>query len=687
MISFLRRFGIAVLHDPHHRVLDLCLGIASAEFLVTHDRRLLVLAKDHRRIVLLRYGDEPKVVTSETIISMFGVTADLLPAFLALTDGLGPTVLTKREAMAVLERPGDLAEKIADLSLFSSRQIRNKLAKNGTLILDRLKQLSPSACCSCSDGTNLEVDIDNDLNVQLLATHAFHSLSRLLPRPAKVHILSEQAKRSPKAYHAIVTLENLQRLVTELGTSKCCAVDTESSGKDPHTAELFGISISFKKGEAFYVPTIERDLKGIDRNAVVAALRRVLEGPIKVVGHNLKYDYLLLRKTGIKIANIEFDTMLAAYDCFGDSDFLNLQFLAKRLLFRTIKAHRDVVCANQDLLDVPFRDLIDYACEHAEVTLQLSEILRQELAQRALDHQYRNETLPMVKILGDWEFDGIPVDYGRLCSVRQSLADQVSRTKKAAVDAVGCRFNPDSEEEVSAVLRIDPVLAKVIGFRKISGRVLEELAASHSIARLLVKHNRCQKRLRDVEAVIQSVQHGRVHPVFSQTRTDHCRLSSVKPRLLDPDNGPYLGPCLPDGLRQFCPDAGGALGILADAAADNVLQSDVLATKGSCCFQNFPPLNDGDHFQLLLSVVTGVSDHELCRIFLMDRSAIAAIRHDLKIRYSSTFLWLEQFCNKTATNGFASAPGHRRYLDGLRSSNLEKRNKAVNSAVKWLIEW
>lgn len=91
-----------------------------------------------------------------------------------------------------------------------------------------------------------------------------------------------------------------------------------------------------------------------------------------------------------------------------------------------------------------------------------------------------------------------------------------------------------------------------------------------------------------MEAVIQSVQYGRVHPVFSQTRTDHCRLSSVKPRLLDPDNGPYLGPCLPDGLRQFCPDAGGALGILADAAADNVLQSDVLATKGSCCFQNFP---------------------------------------------------------------------------------------------------
>jgi len=128
--------------------------------------------------------------------------------------------------------------------------------------------------------------------------------------------------------------------------------------------------------------------------------------------------------------------------------------------------------ANQDLLDVPFRDLIDYACEHAEVTLQLSEILRQELAQRALDH-HTGMNMPMSRywVIGNLTaYRLITVD----CAASDSRwRDQVSRTKKAAVDAVGCRFNPDSEEEVSAVLRIDPVLAKVIGFRKISGRVLE----------------------------------------------------------------------------------------------------------------------------------------------------------------------------------------------------------------------
>jgi hypothetical protein len=77
----------------------------------------------------------------------------------------------------------------------------------------------------------------------------------------------------------------------------------------------------------------------------------------------------------------------------------------------------------------------------------------------------------------------------------------------------------------------------------------------------------------------------------------------------------------------------------------------------------------------------------MCRIFLLDRNAIAAIRHDLRIRYSSTFLWLAQFRNETATKGFASAQGRRRCFDGLRSSNLDKREKALHSAVKWLIRW
>jgi len=114
--------------------------------------------------------------------------------------------------------------------------------------------------------------------------------------------------------------------------------------------------------------------------------------------------------------------------------------------------------------------------------------------------------------------------------------------------------------------------------------------------------------------------------------------------------------------------------------------SDLVAAEG-CCFQSIRPLEDGHHFQRLLSIVTGVSNHQLCRVFLLDRSAIATIRHDFQTRYSSTSFWLDKFFKETAANGFASAHGRHRYFDGLRSSNLEKRNSAVHSAVKWLVQW
>jgi DNA polymerase-1 len=689
-VTFLKQLGVAVIHDPLARVLDLVLRFTSlATCLVTHDRRFLSFAAKGRRIILLKDGSESVVYGFDTVVSKFGVTPDCVPAFLALTDGPRLTILTKREALAVLQEPGDLIAKIADPSIIPSRDIRKKVTANSAVILQRLKQLSPSDCCSGIpvDRKDLELHIDNERNGQLLAAHGFHSLRRLLPRPAKVNIVIEQTPRRPRDYHAITRYEDLQRLVTVLSMSKCCALDTEASGKDPNSAELFGVSISVRKGEAFYIPTIAHDLNGVDRDAIVSVLRQLLGGAIKVMGHNLKYDYVLLRRNGITIANIDFDTMLAAYDCFGDADVLNLRYLAERHLGKTIKSHGEIVSANQSLLDLPFADVVDYACDHAEVTLQLADSLQRELAQREIEQQYRDETVTMVKTLGDWEVDGIQVDLRGLCSIRDSLAAHVSRAKDAAVAEVGCRFNLDSEKEVAGVLRMNPIVAKVVGFRKVGLGMLEELAIAHKVARLLVRYNRGQKRLRDIESVIQSVRNGRVHPAFSQTRTDHCRLSSFKPRLLDVDNLQEFVSCLPHELRQFCPDSGRALGILADAASDHVLQGDILAAQRSYCLPNVPPLSEGDHLRLLLSVVVGVSDHQMCRIFLLDRNAVAAIRHDFRIRYSLTFLWLEQFCNETATKGFASAQGRRRYIDGLRSSNLEKRDKAMHSAVKWLIRW
>ena len=689
-VSFLRDFGVSAVIEYDYRVLDICVGLAPiVTHLVTGNRNLLLLANEGRQVIVIKEGCDPEVFTSEVLLSRFGIAPELVPAFLALTDGMKPAVVTKREAMSLLGQRRKLPDVVADPSIISSRRLRNTLTTHGLAILQRLEKLSPSCThpAYIFSESDLGFNLDTDRNARTLATHSFHSLKRILSLPAKVTILQAHSERKADDFKAVFTQEDLHRLAMQLREAKSCAVDTESIGKNPHTAELLGVSLSVKEGEAFYVPVVEHEMRGVDRDAAMKTLKMFLEGPIHIVGHNLKYDYLLLRRSGIKIANIVFDTMLAAYDCFGDADFLNLKYLAKRILGRAIKSHKDIVGRSETLLDVPFHDVVVYACEHAEVSLQLAAVLRRYLEERGIDRQHRNETLPMVKILGEWEYDGVPVDLGKLRELRESMMEQVRLAKTTVISEAGVCFNPNSEKEVSAVLRTNEIISNIVGFRKINLRVLEQLAIEHKIARCIVRYTRTEKKLRKIESAIESVRAGRIHPVFSQTKTNYCRVSSVEPRLLDFESGFCLAPYLPVALQMLCADAGRSLGILADASADDVLRNDLLSAKGSLSFGEFFPLNEGDHGQLLLLIVTGVSDHHLCTRFFLDRCSIGTFRHEFKLRYSSTFLWLKKFSEETAANGFASFGGRRRYFEGLRSSNLEKRNAAERSAVRWVLGW
>ncbi len=690
--AFLKQLGIPVICDPNTRVIDLCVSLASlATCIVTGDRKLLLLAKNGRRVILLKDGKEPEVFGSEAVVSTLGVIPELVPAFLALTDGPQPTILTKGQAIALLERHGGLVEIINTPSIVSSRQIRNKLAANGAVLLQRLKKFSPSDCFSSVDvdREHLEFNVDNDRSVQLLARNCFHSLVRLLPRPVNVNfILEKTTKINSQNYRAVVTPENLRKLATILSASEVCAVDTESSDKDPHTAELFGVSFSVKKGEAFYVPVVESDLNGINRDAVISTLKGVLEGPLKVVGHNLKYDYVLLRRNGIKITNVHFDTLLAAYDCFGDWDLLNLPFVAKRLLGKDIKSYKEVVGKRQSILDVPFNELLTHACSDADTTLQLYKVLDKELSQRNISQQYRNETLALASHLGEWECDGIPINSAKLSKARTALLREVAGLKKLVLDEAGISFDIDSEKELLAVLTRKPGVAELIGSRKLSLHLLEELAVSQSLAWKIVQYRRKQSQLRHVEEVLKTVQAGKIHPVFNQTKFDHGRLSSVSPKLLDEGAHPAVISCIDHPVVEYAPSASKSLDIMQDSAQDDVLRKDRRIANGSNLFlKTQMQLNDVDHEGLLLAILSGVSKDRICRIFCINQAVAAAISYDLEVRYTKSFKWLADYRRRTAKCGFATANNRRRWFDGIRSSNLGKREKALTASVRWLLKY
>ena len=139
----------------------------------------------------------------------------------------------------------------------------------------------------------------------------------------------------------------------------------------------------------------ETDLCDVSTTSVVKVLRRILGRDIKVVGHNLKYDYVLLRRYGIRIEP-HFDTMLAAHECFGDWDFFNLRAVAKKLIAKDVKRYRDIVDTGQTLQDIPFKDLVEHGCADADATLKLYRRLRTILKEKSIDNQFANEVMPLM---------------------------------------------------------------------------------------------------------------------------------------------------------------------------------------------------------------------------------------------------------------------------------------------------
>jgi DNA polymerase-1 len=421
---------------------------------VTQDKKLLQLANDDILLIFPNNLKEIDYMSPKIIKSKIGVEPEHIPSFLSLTEGPKSSKFTKLQAIRLIELYWDIDGIYKNLSKIST-VINKKLKVNEKSIISYYSEMKIKV-----NGTSPAYNIDtfaihlkNKKNKNLLNSYGFHSLTRLLKSPSKFNInLKTIGKKDKSSYIAIVDAKGLKELEKILESSEFCSIDTEADDKDPHNAIIFGVSFSIKKGEAFFVPLIEDDLGDIKQKDVISFLKRISKKPIKFIGHNFKYDYLLLRKNGIKIKNIYFDTMLAAYECFGDWTFFNLKYLSNKLLGKEIKSYKEIVDKGKTFFDLPFKKIVNHACEDADITLQVYHSLYKELEKRGIIDQYFCDTLPMVKKLGDMEFNGVSVSFEKLVVFRKRILNRSLELKKNIFNKIGKEFDIDSQSDLSAII-------------------------------------------------------------------------------------------------------------------------------------------------------------------------------------------------------------------------------------------
>jgi DNA polymerase I len=693
VVRFLRRLRAIVVYEPKATVASLCRSLSSAaRWVLTQDRVLFQLASEDFGVIVPDIaGSGLEVVTRESLKTTLGIRPAQVPSFLALAEGGKETLFTKRQAIRLLEVHDDLGELLQDISAVSSREMRRKLLANEKLLLTRLCDMrleeavyQPTALA----GSELPFIGDDENSAGVLREYGFWSLVRLLPRPMTADVAaSARVKPDALLYKAIRTEAGMRELEALVSKSEVCAMDTEASDRDPRSASLFGVAFSVKAGEAFYVPVTDADLEGTSFELIKPRLRKLFAGRTRFVGHNVKFDCVLLRRHGIAIKHVFFDTMLAAYECFGDWEFFNLGALAKKLLAKDTKRYRDIVGEGETLLDVPFNELLEHACADADMTLRLYHRLEKELEKRKLLEQFSDQTMALLRVLADKECDGVRLNIRAVHRRREVLAEEVEALRRTVIAKAGKEFDLDSPTETASALCGINAFGAQPG-RRLTLTQLEQLAGTHCLPRLIVKYRRVQKLVRQLEAICAAVKDGRVFPSFSQIRWAHGSLSSMHPRICEPE-GPIEATALIDRtIREHMDDSNRSLDILQRVTADEVLKRDLRSGGDRPLFIGGAAAEqDLDQKDLLLSVAIGRSDAALSSRFLIDRLTAASIRRAFEAKYAKLFKWLDTYRRDAIARGFAHHDGRRKYLEGLKSSDIDKRHKALRSAVRWLIRY
>ena len=345
---------------------------------------------------------------------------------------------------------------------------------------------------------------------------------------------------TPHRYTAITGEDEIQALVRQLLQQTEVCFDTETTGIDANDAELVGMSFSWKKGEAWYVPCPADQEK---TKTLLLHFTPVFEHPgITWIGQNLKYDMLILKWYGIELRGNIFDTMLAHYVIDPDGkrsmDLLSAQYLGYEPVH--IEELIGKKGKNQgNMRDVELEKIKEYACEDADVTLQLKEVFLPKLREKAVEKVFYQVDNPLVKVLADMEYEGIAIDVPFLQEYSAELDKQARVAEESVYRQAGVRFNLASPKQLGEVLfeklQLDPKAKKTRTGQYATGEdVLLKLAHQSPIVEDILAFRELTKlKSTYVDALPALINRrtGRVHTTYGQAVAVTGRLASNNPNL------------------------------------------------------------------------------------------------------------------------------------------------------------
>jgi len=520
-----------------------------------------------REAVIEKYGIPPELIID--YLALMGDSADNIPG----VAGVG-----EKTALGLLQGIGSMAEIYANLDKVAELPIRGAKKLGDKLLAE--KEMADLSYRLATIKTDVALDItpeqltlgasNNDQLTEYFGRYEFKrwlnevmngadSITNNNERPTKINhyqatpalaqnnddetLPAIQIDRS--RYETLITESDLNRWVDKLNQAKLFALDTETDNLDYMAANLVGISFAFENGEAAYLP-LQLDYLGapktLEKTTALALLKPILENPaIQKVGQNFKYDLTIFARNGIDVQGVAFDTMLESY-VLNSTGRHNMDDLAKRYLGHQTISFEEIAGKGKNQLtfnQIPLEKAAEYAAEDADVTMKLQQVLWEKLSKEpTLKKLFKEMELPLLGVLSRMERRGVLIDSDALFLQSNEIANRLSELEEQAYVLAGQPFNLASTKQLQEILFDKlglPVIQKTPkGAPSTNEEVLEELAFSHELPKVLVEHrglSKLKSTYTDKLPQMVNPQTGRVHTSYHQAVTATGRLSSSDPNL------------------------------------------------------------------------------------------------------------------------------------------------------------
>ncbi|WP_294330989.1 DNA polymerase I [uncultured Sphingomonas sp.] len=487
------------------------------------------------------------------VLALMGDSVDNVPG----VPGVGP----KTAAKLILEH-GDLESVLAAAPTMKKGKLRDNLIEHAELA--RLSHKLVTLACDVPLPEPLDaLELQGIPDAPLRAFLEHHGFKTLLSRlgtvadaPVETHEapgVEEDPPCNHDGYETVTDLDALDRWITVSRHQGWVAIDTETTGLDATQADLVGVSMALAPNLACYIPLghggtdmFAEKPEQIDRAEALARLKPLLEDPaVLKIGHNLKYDMIVLGRAGIRVAPYD-DTIVMSFDLDAGLHGHGMDELAATHLAHSCIAYKDVVGTGKSQLNfgqVDLKAATRYAAEDADVTLRLWRRLKPRLAYESVTRVYESVDRPLVAVLAEMESTGIKVDAGVLSKLSSDFAQQIAALEEEIHAIAGFKFTIGSPKQLGDVL-FDKMGIKG-GRRGKSGvystdvNELERIAADKdSPGREMVLKVLDWRQLSKLKSTYTDAlqaqinpETGRVHTSYSLTGAQTGRLSSTDPNL------------------------------------------------------------------------------------------------------------------------------------------------------------